>query len=204
MKERSSFATFAVLAAGSALAVGMSLGSGCAAKVRAFGSGGVSATGSGGQPASSSSTGNGASSSSGGGGLGGSGGQGTGGVPPGPVACNPLTSAECDTVNGEACDWNGSGFQCYPAPNDVALCKPCGPSANSDFCFPGMTCLGSAVCAAFCCADSDCSTGYQCDNSMFGLAVGLCVAPAPDGGAPVPDCNVQLPVASMGTCYTPP
>jgi hypothetical protein len=105
---------------------------------------------------------------------------------------------------GEACDWNGNGFQCFPPPNTAGLCMACGPNAGSVFCMPGMTCLNNVMCAAYCCSDSDCSTGYQCDTSMFaGFPVGMCVMLDPDGGTPMPDCNIQLPVASMGTCYTP-
>ena len=85
--------------------------------------------------------------------------------------CNPVTNAPCDTAAGEACDFGGAGYQCYPAPNDKKLCEPCGMADG--FCQGGETCDG--VCVKFCCDDTDCGVG-KCDKGlMFPGGVGECL-----------------------------
>ncbi len=58
------------------------------------------------------------------------------------ITCNPVTNAPCNTAAGEACDFDGAGYQCYPAPNDKKLCEPCG-SADG-FCEGGGPATASA------------------------------------------------------------
>ncbi|NUP12835.1 MAG: hypothetical protein HOW73_42900 [Polyangiaceae bacterium] len=88
--------------------------------------------------------------------------------------CNPVTNDGCDTAAGEACDFGGDSFQCYPAPNDQALCDECGAAG---FCQGTMTCTdaNAGQCVRFCCDDGDCGTGV-CDTTLTGTTVGLCVA----------------------------
>ncbi|HZO15537.1 MAG TPA: hypothetical protein VFB62_19830 [Polyangiaceae bacterium] len=79
--------------------------------------------------------------------------------------CNPVTNEPCDTAAGEACDIAGiEGFQCYPPPNDTALCKACDQDAGP-WCRGGATCLGVDRCAKYCCNDSDCGEG-SCVKTM--------------------------------------
>jgi hypothetical protein len=88
--------------------------------------------------------------------------------------CNPVTNAGCDTAAGEACDFGEgtNGFQCYPAPNDGALCGACNAQAGQ-YCQGTMVC-GGTKCARFCCNDGDCGTG-KCDKTVTEAEVGLCV-----------------------------
>lgn len=97
-----------------------------------------------------------------------------------PPPCNPITNEGCDTAGGEACDFNGAGFQCFPAPNDTDLCGMC-DNQNGPFCKPGMHCAqdmdGNANCAAYCCDDADCGKG-KCDKTVLGdPAIGICLKP---------------------------
>ncbi len=131
------------------------------------------------------------------------GGTGTGG---GTVtgSCNPFTSSPCDIVGGYACDWNGSGFQCFPPSNTEMLCAPC--QSNGVYCQPGMTChQGFLACVRFCCTDTDCGTGNVCDTSLLGsTGVGECVVVNIDGGTPSgPACNVPVVQPSGGSCFVP-
>lgn len=93
------------------------------------------------------------------------------------TTCNPVTNFGCDGGAGEACDLGGgSTFQCFPAPNDVALCGAC-DNQNGPFCKPTMHCAPTASgsgCARFCCDDTDC-TGGKCDTSLLGQPPGVCV-----------------------------
>jgi hypothetical protein len=89
--------------------------------------------------------------------------------------CNPITNEPCNVAMGEACDLNGNGFECYPAPNDRKLCEECGQDLG--FCQGGLTCVGK--CARFCCEDSDCGTGTCSKGSTADPAVGFCAAAAP-------------------------
>jgi hypothetical protein len=87
------------------------------------------------------------------------------------IACNPVTSAPCDTAAGEACDANADGYQCYPDGNTQDLCQTC--SATDGFCKGGEACVG--VCAKYCCDDGDCGAG-KCDLSgKLAGGVGICI-----------------------------
>jgi hypothetical protein len=97
-------------------------------------------------------------------------------------ACNPVNNAGCDGGAGETCDLgvdsqNNSTFQCFPPPNDVALCGTC-DNNSGPFCKPTLHCVeedgGGTGCARFCCDDTDC-TGGHCDTTLLGQAPGLCV-----------------------------
>ena len=106
----------------------------------------------------------------------------------GAIACNPVTNSPCDTAGGEACDDNGSGFQCFPPPNDVALCGACS-AASGPWCMAGSTCVGNTgtQCAKYCCDDTDCGPGtcFKNDgtNDVFPAAVGLGVCVEGGGGS---------------------
>lgn len=88
--------------------------------------------------------------------------------------CNPITNEGC-TEMGSACDTNmaGDGFQCYPAPNDNALCEACGQQEG--YCLPGHTCAGQ--CLKYCCDDADCGAGGVCNTEILSGLIGLCVLP---------------------------
>lgn len=88
----------------------------------------------------------------------------------GDVACNPVTNEGCE--DGSACDAAEEGFTCYPPPNEVALCEPCGEAEG--WCAPGHVCIGGG-CARWCCDDADCGPQGTCDTSV-GDGVGACVA----------------------------
>jgi len=88
------------------------------------------------------------------------------------IKCNPVTNAPCNTAGGEACDTNGTGYECYAPPNDNNLCQPCGDTDG--FCKGGQTCGNSATCAKYCCTNNDCGNG-TCDKSgMLTGGVGTC------------------------------
>jgi hypothetical protein len=116
----------------------------------------------------------------------GTGGSGTGGAPPVNLVptcsgvsmasggtcypstpCNPMTSAGC-TGAGSACDIGASGFECYPPPNDVALCGTCGEAEG--FCVAGAVCIESK-CMHYCCTDADCGSGKCYDIPLNGVTV---------------------------------
>jgi hypothetical protein len=99
------------------------------------------------------------------------------------VACNPVTNEGCD--EGEACDFDAAGFRCFPGPNDVSGCEPCGPEVG--FCRAGFSCLPSVTlgtagvevrgaCARQCCDDGDCGAGV-CGAYVEagGAKVGVCI-----------------------------
>ncbi len=90
----------------------------------------------------------------------------------GPIQCNPVSNAGCNTPAGEACDYGPGGFSCYPGPNEAELCWAC--SASGPHCGPGFTCTEDGVCAKFCCNDGDCGSGGICAISGQ-LNVGHCV-----------------------------
>lgn len=93
----------------------------------------------------------------------------------GDVACNPVTNEPCNSQASEACDFNGSGFKCYPDDNVHAICEQCGPWTGK-FCKGGMSCM-ITECARYCCADADCGSGI-CKKDYFGaVPVGICVLP---------------------------
>lgn len=89
----------------------------------------------------------------------------------GEIECNPVSSEGC-TGAGYACDvTNSGGFQCYPPPNENAICAAC--SEADGFCAAGLTCTGGK-CARYCCEDGDCGTGH-CDKTTVALgSVGVC------------------------------
>jgi hypothetical protein len=96
----------------------------------------------------------------------------------GGVECNPVTSAPCNIDAGEACDYEGAGFHCYPPPppNTAVICGAC-DDTNGPACAPTGTCVpvdgGGQACARFCCDDTDCGQGH-CDKGT-GQTVGLCL-----------------------------
>ena len=91
----------------------------------------------------------------------------------GAIECNPITNEGCADP-GSACDASQDGFVCFPDGNVQALCEECGVS-GSDYCQPGMTCVGK--CARYCCEDTDCGTGKCTKGSFAGSAdVGFCEA----------------------------
>lgn len=92
--------------------------------------------------------------------------------------CNPITNEGC-TEEGSVCDFGANGFECYPPPNDSALCQACNV-ADGPFCGAGLTCVNDQ-CVAFCCTNEDCGTG-TCDTTFsedgsFGLCVESVAAP---------------------------
>lgn len=101
------------------------------------------------------------------------------------VACNPLTNAECDGGGGEVCDYDTTGFRCFPGPNELDVCEPCGGEAG--FCGPGLSCFRNVlisptgveltgVCARACCDDEDCGGGTCAAKVTAGAAkVGVCL-----------------------------
>jgi hypothetical protein len=99
----------------------------------------------------------------------------------GAIECNPVTNELCDAAKGEACDFKGAGYHCYPGPNERSLCEACGPTNNAGQCKPGSTCRPGADgnCGRFCCDNADCGAG-KCDKSgMFAGSVGVCVGGNP-------------------------
>jgi hypothetical protein len=131
--------------------------------------------------------------------------------------CNPVTSAGCEAQAGSACDLGAVGtFQCFPPPNEVALCETCTPGAGK-YCAPGMTCLFPVNrCARYCCTDADCGTGtcWHDATRIFGAPlalaeddVGVCVVKAPGAAEdPKPACEVPADPPSDGACvggYSP-
>lgn len=80
--------------------------------------------------------------------------------------CDPVTASQCDLAAGETCDAAvKGGFQCFPGPN---LGKP-GDFCDNDtvFCGATMVCdMDRAVCAHFCCDDSQCSNG-SCTPGIY-------------------------------------
>lgn len=146
-------------------------------------------------------------------------GTGTGGAGGGvPVNCNPVKDVECDTANGEGCDYgdNGMGFICYVGPDlTLNLCDACDPTLqNAPFCKDGLTCMpvdGAMTmgkCVRFCCSDADCGAAVgSCDKTLSGSnTVGLCGAP--DAGhtfIQTPVCTgIPATPPSNGSCYTTP
>jgi hypothetical protein len=99
----------------------------------------------------------------------------------GAIECNPITNDPCDTAAGEACDFQGNGYHCYPGPNDKNLCEACGPSNAGSHCKGGSTCLPGpdGNCGKFCCDDGDCGKG-KCDKAdNLPGKVGYCVGGNP-------------------------
>ncbi len=84
----------------------------------------------------------------------------------GDIECNPVTNEFCDSTKGEACDFEGKGYHCYPGLNTRALCETCGPASGVGQCKPGSTCLPGpeGKCGKFCCSTAECGTG-KCDKS---------------------------------------
>jgi hypothetical protein len=89
------------------------------------------------------------------------------------ILCNPVTNAACDTAAGEACDFGGTAFKCYPAPNTINLCQAC-DATNGPFCKGGETC-DNGVCAKFCCTNADCGAGMCDKTGMFPGGAGECI-----------------------------
>jgi hypothetical protein len=122
-------------------------------------------------------------------------------------ACNPVTAEGCDTAGGEACDFNGSAFQCYGPPNELAACDSCPQGSGNDaiYCKAGLTCFGGGgACRRYCCDDGDCGPGSSC-VAQPPTMLGVCDAgstdafagfgpPAGQGGA------AGGPGCSGGTC----
>ena len=121
-------------------------------------------------------------------------------TPPAPPSCNPVTGEPCDLAKGEACDLGsdgngGSSFQCFPAPNDAALCAACDNTAGP-FCQGGLHC-DTNTCAKYCCSDADCGAGNVCDVVFApDCAAGLCHDAV--GGAAA--CSAPKPSPSGGAC----
>lgn len=121
-------------------------------------------------------------------------------TPPAPPTCNPVTGDTCDLASGEACDlgddgMGGASFQCFPAPNDVALCGAC-DNSNGPFCEQGYHC-DTDTCAKYCCTDADCGAGNVCDFVFEpDFAVGLCH----DQVGGVPACDAPKASPSGGSC----
>ena len=121
-------------------------------------------------------------------------------TPPAPPTCNPVTGDTCDLGSGEACDlgddgMGGASFQCFPAPNDVALCGAC-DNSNGPFCEQGYHC-DTDTCAKYCCTDADCGAGNVCDFVFEpDFAVGLCH----DQVGGVPACDAPKATPSGGSC----
>ena len=121
-------------------------------------------------------------------------------TPPAPPGCNPVTGDPCDLAGGEACDLGsdgngGSSFQCFPAPNDAALCAACDNTAGP-FCQGGLHC-DTNTCAKYCCSDADCGAGNVCDFVFApDFAAGLCHDAV--GGAAA--CSAPKPSPSGGAC----
>jgi hypothetical protein len=97
----------------------------------------------------------------------------------GVVQCNPISNQGCNDAIGEACDFGASGLQCYPPPNDVAVCDACGASGQG--CKAGSTCAPEGYCAKFCCDDGDCGNAGDC-SPIAGFNLGYCVKGAGQGG----------------------
>jgi hypothetical protein len=97
----------------------------------------------------------------------------------GDTPCNPVTNVGCATA-GEACDIAESGFQCYPPPNDIAVCGVCGDGA---FCAPGNVCV-NGQCLHYCCTDGDCGSGKCYDVPLQNVTVPIkaCLNAAPPSG----------------------
>ncbi len=95
----------------------------------------------------------------------------------GGYACNPVTGAGCNADAGETCDYEGTGFHCYPPPPPAtaAVCATC-DLAIGPACAPTNTCVpidGGFACARFCCVDGDCGQGH-CEVPA-GQVVGVCL-----------------------------
>ncbi len=92
--------------------------------------------------------------------------------------CNPVTGAPCDGDAGEACDYYGTTFRCYPPPpsNTSLVCARCDDNAGPA-CAPTNTCVpvadGGKACARFCCDVNDCGQGH-CEIPA-GQVVGVCL-----------------------------
>jgi hypothetical protein len=93
--------------------------------------------------------------------------------------CNPMTQAGCTTPGG-ACDIAATGFECYPPPNDIAVCGACGDGA---FCQAGNVCINSQ-CLHYCCTDADCGTGkcYDIPLQDSTAVIKACLNTAPPSG----------------------
>lgn len=93
--------------------------------------------------------------------------------------CNPVTNAGCNASAGEACDFNGTAFQCFPAPNDVAACGACN-TQSGPFCVGGFTCFGgSSHCTRYCCNNADCAPGTAC-VMQYPTSLGICQTSNPN------------------------
>lgn len=74
--------------------------------------------------------------------------------------CNPITNSPC--AAGEACDFDGTKFVCFPGSNTQTACGACSTS-QGPFCVGGFTCEGGkGVCTHYCCANADCAPGTSC------------------------------------------
>ena len=95
--------------------------------------------------------------------------------------CDPVTASQCDLAAGETCDDAvKGGFQCFPGPN---LGKA-GDFCDNDtvYCGATLVCdMDRAVCAHFCCDDSQCRKG-TCTPSIY-----------TDGEASVGECLDEFP-----------
>ncbi len=99
----------------------------------------------------------------------------------GDIECNPVTNEFCDSAKGEACDFEGKGYHCYPGQNVRALCETCGPTSAAGQCKPGSTCLPGpeGKCGKFCCSSAECGAG-KCDKSAaLPGGVGYCIGGNP-------------------------
>jgi len=92
--------------------------------------------------------------------------------------CNPVTNEGCDAAAGEACDFTGDGFGCFPAPNDTPACGECS-NADGPFCEATLTCSsdadGNTGCTHYCCDDGDCGANGACDKANHTDGVGICL-----------------------------
>jgi hypothetical protein len=86
--------------------------------------------------------------------------------------CNPLAST-CGA--GQACDVaRDNQFHCFPPPNDVPIGGSCNLSSGP-YCQNGGTCLGN-VCRAFCCDDTDCTSGTcQVGGNAGSIEIKVCM-----------------------------
>ncbi|MFO0613636.1 MAG: hypothetical protein U0414_13655 [Polyangiaceae bacterium] len=92
--------------------------------------------------------------------------------------CNPVTNEGCDAANGEACDFTGDAYACFPPDNDTPACGEC-DNLNGPFCEATLTCNsdadGNTGCTHYCCDDMDCSASATCDKADHIEGVGICV-----------------------------
>jgi hypothetical protein len=109
------------------------------------------------------------------------------GVAPTKSLCDPVTTAPCDILAGQTCDYSirTGRYQCFDGPNLVEPGGKCDSLAN--FCAAGASCnVEIERCQRFCCSDLDCAEGtcrtsYRKDGEAM---IGICLdeyANAPGG-----------------------